>query len=139
MDTHHLIDTSEYPSTHSFFCHSPDPGSYVEQMKKICDEVMNSGSSTIHEAAKHFLIKISSDDDDDSDNDSDDDWDDEDADHDEDIMVSMKPEVSHSALRRFANFYELHDYFTHVIPGTLRGLTQLVIPLESFGVATSFS
>lgn len=139
MDTHHLIDTSEYPSTHSFFCHSPDPGSYVERMKKICEEVLNSGPSTIHEAAKHFLIKISSDDDDDSNDDSDDDWDDEDADHDEYITMSMKPEVSHSALRRFADFYDLHDYFTHVISGTLRGLVQLVTPLESFGVAASSS
>jgi hypothetical protein len=58
-----LTDTSEYPDTHSFFCHSPEPGSYGEQMKEICDEMLNDRPSTILEVAKHFLVKISGDDD----------------------------------------------------------------------------
>ncbi|OJA17322.1 hypothetical protein AZE42_04138 [Rhizopogon vesiculosus] len=63
----HLLcsDTSEYPDTHSIFCHSPEPGSYGEQMKDICDEMLNASSSTtILEVAKHFLVKISGDEDD---------------------------------------------------------------------------
>ncbi|KAJ8597247.1 hypothetical protein M405DRAFT_587353 [Rhizopogon salebrosus TDB-379] len=88
-------DTSEYPSTHSFFCHSPDPRNYREQMQEICDEVLSIQPSTIREVAKHFLIRISCDEDEDDDED----------DHDEDIainesIVSLKPEISRSALRR---------------------------------------
>ncbi|KAG2037131.1 hypothetical protein BDR03DRAFT_1011048, partial [Suillus americanus] len=61
----HLLcsDTSEYPNTHSFFCHSPEPGSYGEQLKEICDGVLNDSPGTIHDVAKHFLISISGDDD----------------------------------------------------------------------------
>lgn len=59
-----MIDTSEYPDTHSFFCHSPEPGSYGEQMKDICDEMLNDRSSTILEVVKNFLVKISGDEDD---------------------------------------------------------------------------
>ncbi|OJA08554.1 hypothetical protein AZE42_06638, partial [Rhizopogon vesiculosus] len=88
----HLLcsDISEYPNTHSFFCYSPNPGNHVEQMKTICDEVLNSCPSTIHEVAKQFLVKFSSDDDDDNDEDDEDDI----------GVVSIKPEVSRSILRR---------------------------------------
>ena len=56
-------DTSEYPDTHSFFSYSPEPGSYGEQMKEICNEMPNDTPSTILEVAKYFLAKISGDED----------------------------------------------------------------------------
>jgi hypothetical protein len=80
------------------------------------------------------LIRISCDEDEDDDED----------DHDEDIaingsIVSLKPEISRSALRRCAISYGLCDYFTYVIPGTLRALMQPVTPQESFGVVAASS
>ncbi|KAG1734953.1 uncharacterized protein EDB91DRAFT_1146148 [Suillus paluster] len=90
----HLLcsDTSEYPNTHSFFCHSPEPGSYGEQVKEICDGVLNHNSSTIHEVAKHFLLNISGDDDGDDIHD--------DISIDESFSAFVRPEISRSALRR---------------------------------------
>ncbi|KAG0696497.1 hypothetical protein DFH29DRAFT_984602 [Suillus ampliporus] len=86
------VDTSEYPNTHSFFCHSPEPGSYGEQVKEICDGVLNHSASTIHEVAKHFLIDISGDDEGEDIHD--------DISIDEDLTVFVRPEICRSILRR---------------------------------------
>ncbi|KAG2360227.1 hypothetical protein BDR07DRAFT_1413070 [Suillus spraguei] len=91
----HLLcsDTSEYPNTHSFFCHSPEPGSYGEQVKEICDGVLNDGPSTIHDVAKHFLTSISGDDDSEDDQNYD-------MPPDEDMSAFTRPEIHRSVLRR---------------------------------------
>ncbi|KAG1824854.1 uncharacterized protein BJ212DRAFT_1322854 [Suillus subaureus] len=91
----HLLcsDTSEYPNTHSFFCHSPEPGSYGEQVKEICDGVLNDSPSTIHDVAKHFLISISGDDDSEDDHNYD-------MTADEDMSAFTRPEICRSVLRR---------------------------------------
>ncbi|KAG1769061.1 hypothetical protein EV702DRAFT_1181859 [Suillus placidus] len=91
----HLLcsDTSEYPNTHSFFCHSPEPGSYGEQVKEICDGVLNDSPSTIHDVAKHFLISISGDDDSEDDHNYD-------MTVEEDISAFTRPEICRSVLRR---------------------------------------
>ncbi|KAG2129598.1 hypothetical protein DEU56DRAFT_872472 [Suillus clintonianus] len=93
----HLLcsDTSEYPNTHLFFCHSPEPGSYGEQVKEICDRVLDDSPSTIHKVAKHFLISISGDDDGEDDHDYD-----YDISIDEDMSAFTRPEISRSVLRR---------------------------------------
>jgi hypothetical protein len=125
------LDTSEYPNTHSFFCHSPEPGSYGEQVKEICDGVLNNTPSTIHEAAKHFLISISGDDDSEDDHNYD-------MTVDEDMSAFTRPKICRSVLRRCANF-DADDYLLTRIAETLKALMQPVIPQESFGVAAASS
>lgn len=91
----HLLcsDTSEYPNTHSFFCHSPEPGSYGEQVKEMCDGVLNDSPRTIHDVARHFLISISGDDDSEDDQNYD-------VIEDEDMSTFTRPQISRSVLRR---------------------------------------
>ncbi|KIK41799.1 hypothetical protein CY34DRAFT_24232 [Suillus luteus UH-Slu-Lm8-n1] len=86
-------NTSEYPNTHSFFCHSPEPGGYGEQVKEICEWVLNDAPSTIHDVAKHFLISISGDDDSEDDHNYD-------MTVDDDMSTSTRPEICRSVLRR---------------------------------------
>ncbi|KAG1868338.1 hypothetical protein DFJ58DRAFT_858928 [Suillus subalutaceus] len=72
----HLLcsDTSEYPNTHSFFCHSPEPGSYGEQVKEICDGGTQRQS---HEDDHNYDMTV-----------------------DEDLSAFTRPEICRSVLRR---------------------------------------
>jgi len=126
------IDTSEYPNTHSFFCHSPEPGSYGEQVKEICEGVLNDAPSTIQDVAKHFLISISGDDDSEDDHNYDMTADDD------DMSTFTIPEICRSVLRRCANLYA-DDYLLTRIAETSKAPMQRVIPRESFGVAAASS
>lgn len=125
------IDTSEYPNTHSFFCHSPEPGSYGEQVKEMCDGVLNDSPRTIHDVARHFLIGISGDDDSEDDQNYD-------VIEDEDMSTFTRPRISRSVLRRCVNFYA-DDYSLTRITETLKALMQPVIHQEPFGVAATSS
>lgn len=125
------IDTSEYPNTHSFFCHSPEPGSYGEQVKEICEGVLNDAPSTIYDVAKHFLISISGDDDSEDDHNYD-------MIADDDMSTLTRPEICRSVLRRCANF-NADDYLLTRIAETSKAPMQPVILRESFGVAAASS
>ncbi|KAG2071233.1 hypothetical protein BDR04DRAFT_1075782 [Suillus decipiens] len=118
----HLLcsDTSEYPNTHSFFCHSPEPGSYGEQVKEICDEVLNDGPNTIHDVAKHFLTSISGDDDSEDDQNYD-------MTADEDMNAFTRPEIHRSVLRR--DFEGAHA--AGYIPGAIwSGSSELFLTIS---------
>ncbi|KAG1726823.1 hypothetical protein EDB19DRAFT_1751380 [Suillus lakei] len=71
----------------------PEPGSYGEQVKEICDGILSDSPSTIHEVVKQFLISISGDDDSEDDHDYD-------MTVDEDMSAFTRPEICRSVLRR---------------------------------------